>query len=602
MSVSISFLMKLAVFGIVASICCVTVFHSFSYLKPLPCNGDGGGAASSSSSFNQQSEDLNVVFVSRLPEVEKNLETFALALTSVQLHHSRPLVRVYVENDLERVKNKVGSSRVQVLKLPDVSGKLDLLDHDYNAFEQDAIWMDYDTLITTDLSKAYSKGKFVLKKGEEKVADDLWMLDKETREQLKSECSEGESLGTCLKTTLNSDIPILNEIYPKKVWGVDLQKKAVELGIQENKIVTKKGLPVGSLKGKKKELKVNDEVSEFLEQKSSSPHSSKRVLITGVAGFVGFHTALALKTRGIFVVGLDSMDPWYNVNLKQRRLEMLRRRQIIVEEMDLRNQENVTSLLKTWNIDTVLHLAEKHSADQSTYWTENLECLTSILETIRHHDSSIRLIYGTERENSDSMFKMEKEKTVLLYHFLYNVKSTALKFPASLYGSWARPDATYVEIAAEVVRKTNSSYLMGLPQEAQTYAFVNDTVLEIAQAMTRLGDRGLEIIELSSAISANAKEIAGMFEMLNADLDGAVVDARFEVGMKEFWRWFVPYEEIRRKEVLTQGLVLGSLFTHGKEHIVGLSRKLNVYGKLFLEEVKEFHIPTVLFLNGNTEG
>ncbi|MBX7066457.1 MAG: NAD-dependent epimerase/dehydratase family protein [Parachlamydiales bacterium] len=200
----------------------------------------------------------------------------------------------------------------------------------------------------------------------------------------------------------------------------------------------------------------------------------KRILITGAAGFIGFHLASALKKRGDFCIGLDHFNSYYDPNLKNARAAILKTQGIDVVHLDICDRDAIKLLILKHGITHVVHLAAqagvRHSLSHpDDYVASNLQGFVSILETIRHFPS-IKLVYASSSSvyglNKKSPFSVEdktdhptnlygatKKANELIahaYHHLYGLSVTALRY-FTVYGPWGRPDMAYYRFTKQIV-------------------------------------------------------------------------------------------------------------------------------------------------------
>src|SRR3989344_2227412 len=125
----------------------------------------------------------------------------------------------------------------------------------------------------------------------------------------------------------------------------------------------------------------------------------KRVLITGSAGFIGFHLALALHQRGDFAIGLDHFNAYYDPNLKKDRAKQLQKQGVEILYANIRDQEFLKRLFLRYDITHLVHLAAQAGVRHSLfspddYVASNLEGFASILEACRHFPH-VKLIYAS---------------------------------------------------------------------------------------------------------------------------------------------------------------------------------------------------------------
>ncbi|MBS1544533.1 MAG: NAD-dependent epimerase [Bacteroidetes bacterium] len=190
----------------------------------------------------------------------------------------------------------------------------------------------------------------------------------------------------------------------------------------------------------------------------------KNVLVTGAAGFIGFHLSMRLLEEGFSVVGLDNVNDYYDVRLKEDRLSILKRSPgFDFVRFDLRDKKNIDDLFLKNHFQTVIHLAAQAGVRYSitnpyAYLDSNLTGFLNILEACRSVPpdhlifASSSSVYGANRkvpfsvhDNVDhplALYAASKKSNELMAHAyanLYNLPVTALRF-FTVYGPYGRPD------------------------------------------------------------------------------------------------------------------------------------------------------------------
>jgi UDP-glucuronate 4-epimerase len=206
--------------------------------------------------------------------------------------------------------------------------------------------------------------------------------------------------------------------------------------------------------------------------------SDRAILVTGAAGFVGFHVCRQLLAEGRDVVGVDSLNSYYDPALKRARLDILRQQKNFrFVQQDLAERAAVASLFAEHRFDVVLHLAAqagvRHSIDHPhAYVDANLAAFVNVLEGCRHHGCR-HLVYGSSSsvygantkmpfsvgdptDHPISLYAATKKANELMaysYSHLYHLPATGLRL-FTVYGSWGRPDMAIFLFARAMVEAT----------------------------------------------------------------------------------------------------------------------------------------------------
>jgi len=235
-------------------------------------------------------------------------------------------------------------------------------------------------------------------------------------------------------------------------------------------------------------------------------HVESPLLVTGSAGFIGFHLALRLLNEGRSVVGLDNVNDYYDVRLKWDRLKQLQSfPNFRFHRIDLQNRREMEALFKEYAFDTVVHLAAQAGVRYSltnpcAYVDSNITGFVHILEGCRHNDvkhlvfASSSSVYGANtlmpfsvHHNVDhpvSLYAATKKANELMAHtyaHLYGLSCTGLRF-FTVYGPWGRPDmALFLFTRAILAREPIRIFNQGKMKRDFTY--IDDIIEGVVRVM-----------------------------------------------------------------------------------------------------------------------
>jgi UDP-glucuronate 4-epimerase len=236
--------------------------------------------------------------------------------------------------------------------------------------------------------------------------------------------------------------------------------------------------------------------------------SDRAVLVTGAAGFIGFHVAQRLLRDGHAVVGLDIVNDYYDPKLKEARLEILQGdSRFSLVRLDLTDRAAMKSLFAQYRFPIVVHLAAQAGVRYSlqhphAYVDANMEGFINVLEGCRHNQcehllfASSSSVYGANtklpfsvRDNVDhpvSLYAASKKANELMAHaysHLYGIPATGLRF-FTVYGPWGRPDMAMFIFARAILDGTPIK-LFNHGNMRRDFTYVGD----VTEAIVRLMDR-----------------------------------------------------------------------------------------------------------------
>lgn len=233
-----------------------------------------------------------------------------------------------------------------------------------------------------------------------------------------------------------------------------------------------------------------------------------KFLVTGSAGFIGFHAARALLNQGHQVIGLDNLNPYYDVRLKEARLaELMPRDDFSFERTDLSDKTAVDEIFAKQRPQRVINLAAqagvRHSiSNPEDYVQSNIVGFLNVLEGCRRHDvehlvfASSSSVYGANtkipfsvHDNADhpvSFYGATKKSNELMAHVyshLYNLPTTGLRF-FTVYGPWGRPDMALFKFVGRILADQPIE-VFNEGHHARDFTFIDDVVA----CVLRIADR-----------------------------------------------------------------------------------------------------------------
>jgi UDP-glucuronate 4-epimerase len=235
----------------------------------------------------------------------------------------------------------------------------------------------------------------------------------------------------------------------------------------------------------------------------------QNALVTGAAGFIGFHLSKRLLDKGIRVVGLDNLNPYYSVKLKQDRLAQLEGHpRFTFARLDLADRAGMERLFAAHRFDVAVNLAAQAGVRYSlknphAYIEANIVGFTNILEGCRHHGvkhlvfASSSSVYGANTKmpfsvhhNVDhpvSLYAASKKANELMAHtysHLYGLSCTGLRF-FTVYGPWGRPDMALF-LFTDAILKGRPIQVFNHGRMQRDFTYIDDIVEGVVRVMGRL--------------------------------------------------------------------------------------------------------------------
>jgi UDP-glucuronate 4-epimerase len=234
-----------------------------------------------------------------------------------------------------------------------------------------------------------------------------------------------------------------------------------------------------------------------------------QILVTGAAGFIGFHLCQNLLQQGHQIIGIDNLNAYYDVSLKQARLDQLiSHPQFQFHKLDLTDRAGMTDLFASYRFERVVSLAAqagvRHSLENPHAYVEsNVVGFLHVLEGCRHHQvphlvfASSSSVYGnnpqqpfSEHHPTDhplSLYAATKKANELMAHtysHLYGIPTTGLRF-FTVYGPWGRPDMALFAFTRSILER-EPIRVFNYGQMWRDFTYIDDIVEGIARVTEQI--------------------------------------------------------------------------------------------------------------------
>ena len=317
----------------------------------------------------------------------------------------------------------------------------------------------------------------------------------------------------------------------------------------------------------------------------------EKILVTGSSGFIGMHLCKSLLGDGYNVYGIDNMNDYYDVSLKEARLNLLRDYDnFTFNKIDISSLKDVERVFNKFNPEKVVNLAAQAGVRYSienphAYIQSNVVGFTNIIEACRHHKvsgliyASSSSVYGGNRktpfsvddrvDKPISIYAASKKANELIAHtysHLYGLNTTGLRF-FTVYGPWGRPDMA-MYIFADKIRKGEKIPVFNHGKMQRDFTYIDDIVNGIRASIENnysyeifnLGNNRFE--DLMDMISYLEKTLDKKAEIEYMDIQPGDVEKTFanidysisklnykpkitiQEGIPKFIEWYKSYHKI----------------------------------------------------------
>jgi len=319
--------------------------------------------------------------------------------------------------------------------------------------------------------------------------------------------------------------------------------------------------------------------------------SAQRILVTGSAGFIGFHLSKSLLDDGFKVLGIDNLNDYYDPSLKISRLKILEDySNFTFEKVDISDKESLTQSFQLFKPAKVVNLAAQAGVRYSienpyVYMDTNLVGFLNIIELCRHNDvegfiyASSSSVYGGNTkipfsvedrvDNPISLYAATKKANELIantYSHLYGLHTTGLRY-FTVYGPWGRPDMAMFLFTDKILRD-EPIQVFNHGNMKRDFTYIDDIIVGTRLAIDKnyqcevfnLGNhRSEQLMDVVQLIEENLGKKAeieflpmqpGDVPESFADIDKSMEMIRYEpttnvdVGIRKFIEWFKEYKKL----------------------------------------------------------
>lgn len=290
-------------------------------------------------------------------------------------------------------------------------------------------------------------------------------------------------------------------------------------------------------------------------------------LVTGSAGFIGFHVAKQLLEEGHAVVGYDNLNPYYPPVLKRARHEQLGGfDRFTPVEADLCDLETLREVVESHKPDVVCHLAAQAGVRHSlthpfVYGESNLHAFLNVLEVCRHAPvdrlvyASSSSVYGGNRDlpfseddpvdHPISLYAATKKANELMAHVythLYDLQTIGLRF-FTVYGPWGRPDMA-MWLFADAISRGRPIKVFNYGKMQRDFTYIDDVVSGVVAAIERDGLEPYEVLNLGNH---RCEELMHLIELIEGELGTEAEKEMLPMQPGDVPATYADVERARRK-------------------------------------------------------
>ena len=265
------------------------------------------------------------------------------------------------------------------------------------------------------------------------------------------------------------------------------------------------------------------------------------ILITGSAGFIGYHLAKKILKKNIKVFGIDNINNYYDINLKKNRIKDLKKsKKFFFYKIDLSEYKKLNNLVKRNKIKYIIHLAAQAGVRYSikkpkTYFKSNMEGFFNILEVSKNNNikhliyASTSSVYGntkkfplSESDNTDhplSFYAATKKSNEIMAHsysYIYKLPCTGVRF-FTVYGPFWRPDMALFKFTKNII-KNRSVELFNKGKHLRDFTYVDDIVEGVFSLIKKQSKKSIPY-EIFNIGNGNPKKLIDYLKYIEKNLN-----------------------------------------------------------------------------------
>lgn len=297
----------------------------------------------------------------------------------------------------------------------------------------------------------------------------------------------------------------------------------------------------------------------------------RKVLITGVAGFIGYHLAKRLIAENIFVIGIDNMNDYYSVELKKDRLKNIGERDnFLFIEASIENMDVLEDCFKNYRPDIVINLAAQAGVRYSienpkAYIDSNIIGFFNMLECCRRYPvkhlifASSSSVYGANKkvpystkdkvDTPVSLYAATKKTDELLaysYSKLYKIKTTGLRF-FTVYGPFGRPDMAYFSFTDKIMND-KSIQIFNNGDMYRDFTYIDDIIEGIVRLLDYIPkeDENNAFYKIYNIGNNNPVKLMDFINILEESLGRSAKKEYLPMQLGDVYQTYADIEELKR--------------------------------------------------------